>query len=166
MGSMVDTPRSWKGSGSGFLSELFARWPLPGPGLALPASAHHLSAHGLEFIQGNSFHFTVQKIFASHPLAGGSLRPPGSTPQAFTRTRNCIHKASPGVPTWPEPESLAAPARSCSWQNSWRTSQVGSNPHLLGDTEPLLGLDILPRLDVLILWARGKVGALRVPCIK
>lgn len=31
VGSIVETPRSWKGSGSGFILELFARWPLPGP---------------------------------------------------------------------------------------------------------------------------------------
>lgn len=32
VGSMVETPRSWKASGSDFISELFAHWPLPGPG--------------------------------------------------------------------------------------------------------------------------------------
>lgn len=60
--------------------------------LALPPSPHQLSTPRCEFIQGNSFHFTLQKVFASHC---SSLYPRASTPQAFTRTRNCIHSASP-----------------------------------------------------------------------
>lgn len=53
---------------------------LPGPGW----HAQHQPTK-LEFVQGNSFHYTVEKIFASPCLAGASLCPPASTPQTFTQ---------------------------------------------------------------------------------
>ena len=73
---MVETLRSWKGSGSGFISELFARWPLPGPGWHCqhqPTSSAHVGSSLFREIVSISQYRRFLPLIA-WPLARCALR--------------------------------------------------------------------------------------------
>ena len=168
VGSMAKTPRSWKGSGSGFISELFTHWPLPGPDWHCQhqptSSAHTGSSLFKEIVSISQYRRFLPLVAWPVARCALQLQPRKHLhAQETVCTRNCMHKASPSMLTWPEPESLAAHTCSCPWLNSRRTSQEGSDPHSLRGAEPLLGLGILPGLEGLVLQAWGKLEGAECP---